>query len=49
MNIKNKIRIKQTKSKKESMRLLKAGKLNAIIAPQEVGLYLAKKCNLTLK
>ena len=43
MHIKNKIRIKQTKSKEESMQLLKAGKLSAIIAPQEVDLYLAQK------
>ena len=49
MHIKNKIRIKQTKSKEESMQLLKAGKLSAIIAPQEVGLYLAKKMQFSVK
>lgn len=47
--IRKNIRIKQTKSKEESMRLLKAGKFSAMIAPKWVGLYLAKKLQVEVK
>ena len=47
--IRKDIRIKQTKSKEESMRLLKSGKFSAMIAPKKVGLYLAKKLYVEVK
>ena len=47
--IKKSIRIKQTKSKKQSMLLLKTGYFSAIIAPTEVGFYLAKKLQINVK
>lgn len=47
--IRKKIRIKQSKNKEESMRLLKAGKVVAMIAPKGVALHLAKKLNVKIK
>jgi ABC-type amino acid transport substrate-binding protein len=49
LGIKKDIRIKHTSSKEESMQLLKTGKFSAIIAPKEVGLYLAKKLHVNVK
>ena len=43
------IRIKHTDSKEESFKLLKAGKFVAMVAPKEVGLYLAKKHNTKVR
>ncbi len=43
------IRIKQTKSKEESIALLKSGEFVAMIAPKEVGFYLAEKFNVKVK
>lgn len=45
----NRIRIKQTKSKEESMSLLKNREIVAIIAPKEVGFYLAKQLDVKVK
>ncbi|UZE96701.1 transporter substrate-binding domain-containing protein [Alkalimarinus alittae] len=42
----NLIRLRQTGSKEESMRLLKSGEVVAVIAPKEVGIYLAKALNM---
>lgn len=47
--LKNQIRIKATESKEESMRLLKEGFFVAMIAPKEVGLYLAKELDVNVK
>lgn len=47
--IKTKIRIKKAKSKEDSMRLLKTREFSAMIAPKEVGLYLAKQLNVSVK
>ena len=47
--IRNQIRIKATESKEESMRLLKEGFFVAMIAPKEVGLYLAKQFDVKVK
>jgi len=49
MGIRKHIRIKQTKSKEESIRLLKTEQVVAVIAPKEVGFYLAKKLNIKVK
>lgn len=43
------IHLKYTQSKEESFRLLKSGKYVAMVAPKEVGLYLAKKHNAKVK
>ncbi|WP_319466615.1 transporter substrate-binding domain-containing protein [uncultured Pseudodesulfovibrio sp.] len=43
------IRIFQTKSKDESMRLLKEGTVAAVIAPRAVGSYLAKKYEINVR
>lgn len=43
------IRIKRAKSKEESMLLLKSGVFSAMIAPKAVGLYLAKKYDVSVK
>ena len=47
--IRNQIRIKATESKEESMRLLKEGFFVAMIAPKEVGFYLAKQLDVNVK
>ena len=47
--IRKDIRIKQTRSKEESMRLLKTGEFSAMIAPKWVGLYLAKQLHVDVK
>lgn len=47
--IKSQIRIKATESKEESMRLLKEGFFVAMIAPKEVGFYLAKQLDVNVK
>lgn len=49
IGLKNKIRIIQTNSKDESMRLLKEGQVTALIAPKAVGFYLAKKHEVQVK
>jgi len=46
--VKDLIRLRQTDSKEESMNLLKSGEVTAVIAPKEVGLYLAKKLNVNV-
>lgn len=46
---KNRIRVIQTESKEESFLKLKKGEVVAVIAPLEVGKYLAKKLNLEVK
>lgn len=48
-NLYDSIRIKHTRSKEESFRLLKSGKFIAMIAPKEVGLYLANKYNTPIR
>lgn len=47
--IRDKFRIKQTDSKEESILLLKAGKVEGVIMPMSVGIYLGNKYNLDLK
>lgn len=49
LRLKNKIRIRQTKSKEMSFQMLKKGKVVAVIAPEAVGLYLAKKNQIAVK
>jgi polar amino acid transport system substrate-binding protein len=49
MGLKGGIRLKATKTKEESMKLLKAGTFVAMIAPRGVGLYLAKKLEVKVK
>ena len=44
-----KIRIKETFSKEESMKLLKKREFDAMIAPKEVGIYLAEKYKVKVK
>lgn len=48
-NNKSKIRIMQTKSKEESFLKLKSGEVIAVVAPLEVGNYLAKQMGLKIK
>lgn len=45
----NKIRIRQTKTKEESFSFLKDSKVDAVVAPLEVGIYLAKEMNIPIK
>lgn len=45
----DKIRIYQTATKKESMELLKLKKTDAMVAPKEVGIYLARQYDLKVK
>jgi len=47
--IRKNIRIKETESKEESMKLLKNGEFEAMIAPKEVGFYLAKKFDVKIR
>ncbi|WP_155323304.1 transporter substrate-binding domain-containing protein [Desulfosarcina ovata] len=47
--IRNKIRIKQIKSKEQSMRLLYESKTKAAIMPKSVGLYLAKQMDFEVR
>lgn len=42
------IRLRQTDSKEASMKLLKSGDVLAVIAPKEVGLYLAQSLNMAV-
>lgn len=48
LGIKKNIRIKQTKSKEQSMLLLESGSISAVMAPKEVGFYLANKLNINI-
>ncbi|QBG34978.1 transporter substrate-binding domain-containing protein [Litorilituus sediminis] len=43
------IRIKETRSKEESIKLLKTGKFVAMIAPKAVGFHLAKQFDVNVK
>lgn len=43
------IRIKETRSKEESIKLLKTGKFVAMVAPKAVGFYLAKQFDVKVK
>lgn len=45
----NKIRIRQTKTKEESFTFLKDSKVDAVIAPLEVGVFLSKEMNIPIK
>lgn len=47
--LRNKIRIKSTQSKEESMRLMKTGEFVAMIAPKAVGFYLAEQFNVNVR
>jgi ABC-type amino acid transport substrate-binding protein len=47
--VKSLIRLRQTTSKEESMKLLKSGEVVAVIAPKEVGLYLAQMLNIKVR
>jgi ABC-type amino acid transport substrate-binding protein len=47
--VRDKIRIKETKTKEESMRLLKSGDSRAMMAPRAVGYYLAKQFNVKVR
>jgi len=48
-NDKNKIRIIKTESKEQAFNLLKKGKVQAVIAPVEVGKYISKKIELKVR
>lgn len=47
--LKQRVRIKQADSKDASMKLLKNGDFDAMIAPKAVGLHLAKQLNVKVK
>lgn len=49
LGLKNKIRIRHTKSKDQSMQLLQRGEVVAVVAPKAVGFYLAKKYGLSVR
>ena len=49
MNIKHRIRIRQTESKDKSLRLLKQGEVVAMVAPRAVGYYLASRHNVVVR
>lgn len=46
--LKNSIRLRQTASKEASMNLLKNAEVEAVIAPKEVGLYLAQMLDMNV-
>ncbi|MBG0789561.1 MAG: transporter substrate-binding domain-containing protein [Desulfovibrionaceae bacterium] len=49
LGIKQGIRIRQTESKDMSFRLLKQGKVVAVVAPKAVGYYLASRHNIAVR